>query len=78
MLMESLDLRRLVAIIAEEAGAALGRSPKLPQCVCHGVRGDRCPERLRGLSGAGASPAGLQAREEADDRSNCRSVGLRL
>lgn len=55
----SIDLRRLIEIIAEELAAA-GPAAPLP-CRCHGVLADCCPDRVRGVLDAGASRLGLHA-----------------
>lgn len=59
--MESLDLRRLVAIIVEETNAVSGRAPEWARCACHGVRRGCCPDRLRAVLEAGDSRFGLHA-----------------
>jgi deoxyribose-phosphate aldolase len=59
----TVDLRRLVAIIAEELAAY--RSPAAPapapRCACHGLLPDCCPARVQGVLDAGAARLGLHA-----------------
>ncbi len=57
--MESVDLGRLVAIIAEEVLAA-SRRP-VARCACHAVNEDCCPSRLQGVLDAGAVRLGIHA-----------------
>ena len=61
----SVDLPRLIAIIAEEVLAA-SRRPSVP-CACHSVHEDCCPTRLRGVLDAGAVRLGLHAPGGAPD-----------
>jgi len=56
---ETVDLARLIAIVAEEVIAA-SRRP-VTQCACHHVTEDCCPDRLRGVIDAGAARLGLYA-----------------
>ena len=56
---ETVDLARLVAIIAEEVMAA-SRRPR-QRCACHGAFDDCCPVRLQGVIDAGATRLGFQA-----------------
>lgn len=56
---QSIDLARLIAIIADEVMAA-SRRP-VAQCSCHHVREDCCPGRLQGVIDAGAARLGLHA-----------------
>lgn len=58
--MTTAELRKLIEVIVEELTAEAGR-PAAARCGCHGVAGDCCPERLRGVIGAGASRVGLYA-----------------
>ena len=55
----AVDLRRLVAIIAEELAAY--RSAPQPRCACHGLQHDCCPARVQGVLDAGAARLGLHA-----------------
>ncbi len=56
------DLQRLVEIITEEVVSAQRRAAtQPPQCSCHAVLYDCCPDRLRGVLDAGASRIGLHA-----------------
>jgi hypothetical protein len=58
--MQWADLQR---IIAEEVAAALARG-RTRTCDCHSVLYDCCPDRVRGVIGAGASRLGLYAGEK--------------
>ena len=53
------DLRRLVAIIAEELAAHRRTAPL--RCACHGLQNDCCPSRVQGVLDAGAARLGLHA-----------------
>jgi deoxyribose-phosphate aldolase len=55
----SVDLARLIAIIAEEVLAASRRPPAL--CACHAVVEDCCPTRVQTVIDAGAVRLGLHA-----------------
>ena len=55
----SVDLARLIAIVAEEVMAA-SRQP-VSRCACHSVVLDCCPTRLQGVLDAGADRIGLHA-----------------
>jgi len=55
----SVDLARLIAIVAEEVLAA-SRQP-VTRCACHRVAEDCCPGRLQGVIDAGAARLGLHA-----------------
>jgi deoxyribose-phosphate aldolase len=55
----TVDLSRLIAIIAEEVLAA-SRRPATT-CACHSVNEDCCPSRLRGVIEAGAVRLGMHA-----------------
>ena len=55
------DLQRLVEIITEEVVAAQRSTPASAPCVCHAVRADCCPDRLRTVVDAGATRLGLHA-----------------
>jgi deoxyribose-phosphate aldolase len=55
----AVDLRRLVAIIAEELAAY--RAAPQPRCACHGLQQDCCPARVQGVIDAGAARLGLHA-----------------
>jgi len=59
----TVDLARLIAMVAEEVMAAAGR-PSAP-CACHQVGEDCCPTRLQGVIDAGASRLGVHARAGA-------------
>ena len=56
---QSVDLGRLIALIAEEVMAASRRPAN--RCACHSVREDCCPDRLQGVIDAGAVRLGLHA-----------------
>jgi deoxyribose-phosphate aldolase len=56
---QSVDLARLIAIVAEEVMSATRRP--LARCSCHHVQEDCCPDRLRGVIDAGAARLGLHA-----------------
>jgi deoxyribose-phosphate aldolase len=55
----SVDLARLVAIVAEEVIAARGRHSQ--RCACHSVVEDCCPNRVQGVIDAGAVRLGMYA-----------------
>ena len=55
----SVDLARLIAIVAEEVMAASRRPPS--RCACHAVLEDCCPTRLQGVIDAGADRLGVHA-----------------
>jgi deoxyribose-phosphate aldolase len=57
------DLVRLIDLIAEEVMAAVGSAAlaRTPNCTCHGVLYECCPERLQGVLQAGAARLGLHA-----------------
>src|SRR4029079_713754 len=56
------DLHRLIDMITEEVLAVQGVRTQSPrQCSCHTVRLDCCPDRLRGVLGAGASRISVHA-----------------
>lgn len=61
----TVDLSRLIAIIAEEVLAA-SRRPAAT-CDCHSVNEDCCPTRLRGVLDAGAVRLGVHATGGAPD-----------
>lgn len=61
----SIDLARLIAIVAEEVMAA--QRPPAAQCACHAVLEDCCPSRLQGVIDAGAARLGLHAVGGAPD-----------
>lgn len=61
----TVDLSRLIAIIAEEVLAA-SRRP-VTTCGCHSVNEECCPTRLRGVIEAGAARLGLHASGGAPD-----------
>jgi deoxyribose-phosphate aldolase len=56
---QSVDLARLIAIVAEEVMAA-ARQPGAT-CACHAVREDCCPTRLQTVVDAGAARLGFHA-----------------
>src|SRR5215203_2550392 len=58
--MQWADLQR---IIAEEVASALARG-RTRTCDCHSVLYDCCPDRVRGVIGAGATRLGLYAGEK--------------
>ena len=61
-MLNSTDLQRLVEIITEEVLVAQRRPTDTPpQCACHAVLYECCPDRLRGVLDAGASRIGLHA-----------------
>ncbi len=53
------ELKRIIATIVEAVAAAADK-PVL-RCQCHGVRSECCPDRLRGVLGAGATRLGVHA-----------------
>lgn len=53
----SVDLGRLVTIIAEELAAF--RSQPVERCACHGWQADCCPTRVQGVVDAGAARLGM-------------------
>lgn len=55
----SVDLARLIAIVAEEVMAASRRPAST--CACHAVREDCCPTRLQSIIDAGATRLGYLA-----------------
>ena len=55
----SVDLARLIAIVAEEVMAASRRPGTM--CACHSVREDCCPTRLQSVIDAGATRLGYLA-----------------
>jgi len=55
----SVDLARLIAIVAEEVAAAARRPAA--RCQCHSVLEDCCPGRLQGVIDAGATRLGVHA-----------------
>lgn len=59
-MLNATDLQRLIEIITEEVMSA-SRRPAPPQCACHAVLYECCPDRLRGVLDAGASRIGLHA-----------------
>jgi deoxyribose-phosphate aldolase len=59
MKLESVDLARLITIIAEEVRAASSR-PAV-RCACHSVNEDCCPSRMQGVIDAGAVRLGVHA-----------------
>src|SRR4029079_9756138 len=62
------DLHRLIDMITEEVLAVQGVRTQSPrQCSCHTVRLDCCPDRLRGVLGAGASRISVHATGGAPD-----------
>jgi deoxyribose-phosphate aldolase len=63
--MLSIDLARLIAIVAQEVNAASRRSSR--RCTCHDVLDDCCPARLRPVIEAGATRLGVHADGGAPD-----------
>ncbi len=55
----TVDLARLIAIVAEEVMASSRRS--VDRCSCHSAVADCCPDRLQGVIDAGAARLGLYA-----------------
>jgi len=55
----TIDLARLIAIVAEEVMAASRRPAST--CACHAVREDCCPTRLQSVVAAGATRLGYHA-----------------
>jgi deoxyribose-phosphate aldolase len=53
------ELQRLIDVIVSELAAAASR--QVVRCACHGVLGDCCPDRLRGVIDAGATRVGVHA-----------------
>jgi deoxyribose-phosphate aldolase len=53
------ELQRLIDVIVSEMAAAQSR--QTVHCACHGVLGDCCPDRLRGVLDAGATRVGVHA-----------------
>jgi deoxyribose-phosphate aldolase len=58
--LDAVALRRLISLIVDELNQASVRSAQRP-CECHGVLYDCCPDRVRGVLGAGATRLGLHA-----------------
>jgi deoxyribose-phosphate aldolase len=56
---QSVDLARLIAIVAEEVRAA--DRQRGSRCACHSVLDDCCPNRLSGVIEAGATRLGMHA-----------------
>jgi deoxyribose-phosphate aldolase len=57
----AVDLRRLVAIIAEELTAYRHGAAGPARCACHDLQHDCCPARVQGVLDAGAARLGLHA-----------------
>jgi deoxyribose-phosphate aldolase len=55
----SVDLARLIAIVADEVMAVT--RPRTTRCACHAVVEDCCPTRLQGVIDAGAARLGVHA-----------------
>ena len=55
----SVDLARLIAVVAEEVMAATRRP--VTACACHAVAEDCCPTRLQSIIDAGATRLGYHA-----------------
>jgi deoxyribose-phosphate aldolase len=58
--MDPAALRRLVELIVEEMAAGAGGDHRRA-CACHGFLYDCCPDRVKGVIGAGATRLGLHA-----------------
>lgn len=58
--MQAPELERVIQIIVEELAAA-GRGAAPAWCDCHSVLYECCPDRVRGVLGAGATRIGLYA-----------------
>jgi deoxyribose-phosphate aldolase len=59
MRLESIDLQRLITIIAEEV--RLASAKPVGRCACHSVSEDCCPSHLQGVIDAGAARLGMHA-----------------
>ena len=59
MRLESIDLAKLITIIAEEVRAASAKP--MVRCACHSVNEDCCPSNLQGVIDAGAARLGMHA-----------------
>ena len=59
MHLESIDLAKLITIIAEEVRAASEKP--MARCACHSVNEDCCPSHLQGVIDAGAARLGMHA-----------------
>lgn len=59
MRLESIDLAKLITIIAEEVRAASVKP--MVRCACHSVNEDCCPSQLQGVIDAGAARLGMHA-----------------
>jgi deoxyribose-phosphate aldolase len=53
------ELQRLIDVIVSELAGTASRPGA--NCACHGVLGDCCPDRLRGVIDAGATRVGVHA-----------------
>ena len=60
--LHSVDLARLVAMLAEEVIVQTQGRPPAGPCSCHAVSADCCPTRVQPVIDAGASRLGLNAR----------------
>jgi deoxyribose-phosphate aldolase len=58
---QSIDLARLVAMLAEEVIAQTQSRPRARACACHSVDEDCCPTRLQPIVDAGAARLGMHA-----------------
>jgi deoxyribose-phosphate aldolase len=58
---QSIDLARLVAMLAEEVIAQTQARPRARACACHSVDEDCCPTRLQPIVDAGAARLGMHA-----------------
>ena len=56
---ETIDLARLIALVAQEVIAATQRP--VTRCACHSVADDCCPNRLQHVIDAGAARLGVHA-----------------
>ena len=61
MRLESIDLAKLITIIAEEVRAASEKP--MARCACHSVNEDCCPSHLQGVIDAGEKLAARQVVE---------------
>jgi deoxyribose-phosphate aldolase len=57
----SVDLARLIAMLAEEVIAQTGGQARGHRCACHSVADDCCPSRMQPIIDAGAARIGVHA-----------------